>query len=147
MQVAYPSLKPLAAWIKDYATRITFMRSWLQQGPPACFWLPGFFFPQGFLTGMLQMHARKYQLPIDSLSYSFQVSCMRRVTTMVGGSTSGAAKAQPALLKRIILCSAFASAGELSAPSIRLRQQQRSVARWRVHGAASNIALCALMLQ
>lgn len=74
-QLGYPSLKPLAAWIKDYAARIAFMRSWLQQGPPACFWLPGFFFPQGFLTGMLQMHARKYALPIDSLSYSFKV-CM-----------------------------------------------------------------------
>lgn len=54
--------------------RIAFMRAWLQLGPPACFWLPGFFFPQGFLTGMLQMHARKYALPIDNLSYSFQVS-------------------------------------------------------------------------
>lgn len=73
-QVGYPSLKPLAAWIKDYVARIAFMRAWLQQGPPACFWLPGFFFPQGFLTGMLQMHARKYALPIDNLSYSFQVS-------------------------------------------------------------------------
>lgn len=81
-QVGYPSLKPLAAWIKDYAARIAFMRSWLQQGPPACFWLPGFFFPQGFLTGMLQMHARKYSLPIDGLSYSFQVGGV-----VVGGST------------------------------------------------------------
>lgn len=72
-QVAYPSLKPLASWIRDYTARIAFMRSWLRQGPPACFWLPGFFFPQGFLTGMLQMHARKYALPIDSLSYSVQV--------------------------------------------------------------------------
>lgn len=72
-QAAYPSLKPLASWIRDYAARIAFMRSWLRQGPPACFWLPGFFFPQGFLTGMLQMHARKYALPIDSLSYSVQV--------------------------------------------------------------------------
>jgi hypothetical protein len=70
-------LKPLAAWIKDYTARIAFMRSWLRQGPPPCFWLPGFFFPQGFLTGMLQMHARKYALPIDSLSYSFQVRLSR----------------------------------------------------------------------
>lgn len=72
-QVGYPSMKPLAAWMQDYTARMTFMRSWLQRGPPPCFWLPGFFFPQGFLTGMLQMHARKYALPIDSLSYSFKV--------------------------------------------------------------------------
>ena len=43
---AYPSLKPLASWIKDYHQRIGFMRAWLVQGLPACFWLPGFFFPQ-----------------------------------------------------------------------------------------------------
>lgn len=43
---AYPSLKPLASWVADYHTRIAFMRSWLMDGEPACFWLPGFFFPQ-----------------------------------------------------------------------------------------------------
>lgn len=72
--VAYPSLKPLGSWIKDYIARIAFLRRWLQDGPPACFWLPGLFFPQGFLTGVLQMFARKYCLAIDSLTYSFHVS-------------------------------------------------------------------------
>lgn len=49
------------------------MRNWLVHGPPHCFWLPGFFFPQGFMTGVLQMHARKYSIPIDSLSFGFEV--------------------------------------------------------------------------
>jgi dynein heavy chain len=35
--------------------------------------LPGIFFPQGFLTGTLQVHARKYDLPIDELSFEFTV--------------------------------------------------------------------------
>jgi dynein heavy chain len=35
--------------------------------------LPGIFFPQGFLTGTLQVHARKYDLPIDELSFEFRV--------------------------------------------------------------------------
>jgi dynein heavy chain len=72
-RVAYPSLKPLAGWVRDYHARVAFMRSWLANGPPACFWLPGFFFPQGFMTGVLQMHARKYCIPIDSLSFGFEV--------------------------------------------------------------------------
>jgi hypothetical protein len=43
---AYPSLKPLASWVADYHQRIAFMRAWLSEGTPKCFWLPGFFFPQ-----------------------------------------------------------------------------------------------------
>jgi len=72
-RVAYPSLKPLASWFKDYHARVAFMRKWLQEGVPKCFWLPGFFFPQGFMTGVLQMHARKYSIPIDTLGFGFAV--------------------------------------------------------------------------
>ena len=42
-------------------------------GLPKSFWLPGLFFPQGFLTGVLQVHARKYDLPIDELSFHFTI--------------------------------------------------------------------------
>jgi dynein heavy chain len=73
-RVAYPSLKPLAAWVADFKQRVAAMASWLTHGPPPCFWLPGFFFPQGFMTGVLQMHARKYALPVDSLSFQFRVT-------------------------------------------------------------------------
>ena len=55
---AFPSLKPLASWMKDLIARIDFMRTWLTEGNPATFWLPGFYFPQGFMTGALQTHAR-----------------------------------------------------------------------------------------
>lgn len=50
------------------------MRKWLTDGQPPCFWLPGFFFPQGFLTGVLQVHARKYMIPIDTLAFQFSVT-------------------------------------------------------------------------
>ena len=36
------------------------MRTWLTSGAPKSFWLPGFFFPQGFMTGALQSHARRF---------------------------------------------------------------------------------------
>jgi dynein axonemal heavy chain len=72
-KAAYPSLKPLDSWVKDLIQRVEFMRDWLQNGQPKAFWLSGFFFPQGFLTGVLQTYARKYQVPIDSLGFEFDV--------------------------------------------------------------------------
>jgi dynein heavy chain len=72
-RVSPPSLKPLAAWIVDLHARAAALRDWLRNGKPACFWLSGFFFQQGFLTGVLQTHARRYRIPIDSLSFSFAV--------------------------------------------------------------------------
>ena len=72
-KVAYPSLKPLGGWIDDYHKRIDFMRTWLTKGNPKSYWLAGFFFPQGFMTGVLQEHARKYQQPIDALNFNFHV--------------------------------------------------------------------------
>ncbi|CAI9736985.1 dynein axonemal heavy chain 6-like [Octopus vulgaris] len=71
--VAYPSLKPLSSWITDLNLRCSFMESWIKSGMPYSFWISGFFFPQGFLTAVLQNHSRKYQLPIDYLSFNFNV--------------------------------------------------------------------------
>ena len=71
--VAYPSLKRLASWVKDLHARVQMLRAWLTGGPPRSYWLSGFFFPQGFMTGALQNHARKYAIPIDTLNFSFTV--------------------------------------------------------------------------
>ncbi|KAK3932091.1 Dynein heavy chain 6, axonemal [Frankliniella fusca] len=72
-RAAYPSLKSLSSWIIDLELRLDFIKSWLTTGPPQSFWLSGFFFPQGFLTGVLQTHARKYTLAIDELVFDFKV--------------------------------------------------------------------------
>ncbi|XP_054635035.1 dynein axonemal heavy chain 6 isoform X2 [Dunckerocampus dactyliophorus] len=75
---SYPSLKGLAAWIKDLNLRIYFVQSWITRGHPKSFWISGFFFPQGFLTAVLQNHARHYNLPIDELNFRFNMVPMYR---------------------------------------------------------------------
>jgi len=49
------------------------MLEWLTTGNPICFWMSGFFFPQGFLTGVLQTHARKDNIAIDQLQFMFKI--------------------------------------------------------------------------
>ncbi|CAK7297493.1 Dynein axonemal heavy chain 6 [Vulpes lagopus] len=53
---AYPSLKPLGSWVKDLILRTAFVDIYC-----------------GFLTGTLQNHARKYNLPIDELSFNYNI--------------------------------------------------------------------------
>ncbi|XP_049878805.1 dynein axonemal heavy chain 1-like [Pectinophora gossypiella] len=69
---AYPSLKPLAAWVKDLIARVNFMQAWVTGGIPKVFWISGFFFPQAFLTGALQNYARKHVIAIDTIGYAFE---------------------------------------------------------------------------
>lgn len=71
--VSYPSLKPLNSWIIDLQMRVQFIREWLCNGKPCCYWMSAFFFTQGFITGIMQNHARKYKIPIDALSFEFKV--------------------------------------------------------------------------
>lgn len=72
-KVGYPCLKPLSSWFKDFLQRVEFMRFWLNNGNPSSYWLPGMFFPQGFMTGVLQTHARQYKIAIDKLSFAFEI--------------------------------------------------------------------------
>ncbi|OHT01787.1 Dynein heavy chain family protein [Tritrichomonas foetus] len=72
-EVAYPSVKPLASWFKDLLERIEFIQNWLRKGEPNVFWFPGFFFPQAFLTAVLQNHSRKYSVPIDKLRFEAKI--------------------------------------------------------------------------
>lgn len=86
---AYPSLKPLASWFKDLRQRVAFMKDWLSVGKPRYFWLPGFFFPQGFLTGVLQTHARKTMMPIDKFLFTFKVTEFENDLSKVGAPEEG----------------------------------------------------------
>jgi dynein heavy chain len=69
----YPCLKPLASWVEDFFGRIEHMTDWLIKGPRPCYWLSGYFFPQGFMTSVKQTYSRKYAFPVDLLTVGCEV--------------------------------------------------------------------------
>lgn len=73
MKRSYPSLKPFGSYVADLIQRLQFLSKWCDEGPPAMFWLSGFYFTQSFLTGVMQNFARKYRIEIDKLIWEFSV--------------------------------------------------------------------------
>jgi len=72
--VGHLSLKPLKSWMKDLIDRINFFSDWMSKGrPPIVFWISGFFFPQGFLSNVLQNFARRNSMPIDRVCFRHQI--------------------------------------------------------------------------
>lgn len=69
-KVAYPSLKPLSSWIKDFIERVDFFKEWIIRGQMASYFIPALYFPQGFNTAVKQIYARKNQIPIDTLVFT-----------------------------------------------------------------------------
>lgn len=70
---AYPSLKALASWMPDLILRIQQLDVWGTSEMPKVFWLAGFTYPTGFLTGILQHSARKNAVAVDQLAFDFLV--------------------------------------------------------------------------
>ncbi|KAG5682932.1 hypothetical protein PVAND_012250 [Polypedilum vanderplanki] len=67
------STKSLASWIDDFVLRIDHIQNWINDGQPCSSWISGFFYPQSFLTAVIQTHSRKYSIPIDTLKLDFEV--------------------------------------------------------------------------
>lgn len=87
--ISYPSLKPLGSWIKDLNQRVEFMRNWQHKGHPKSFWLSGFYFTHGFITGVLQTYARKHSKAIDLLEFKFKVVNMTDPELLIAAPNDG----------------------------------------------------------
>merc|ERR1719487_458719 len=53
--------------------RVQFFEDWIERGKPYCYWISSFYFPQGFLTSVLQGYSREKQIPVDRLAFEFNL--------------------------------------------------------------------------
>lgn len=69
-KISYPSNLPLSSWIDMLKRKADFFRGWVNEKPVA-FWLSAFFYPQGFLTALLQNYARRKRMAIDQITFQY----------------------------------------------------------------------------
>lgn len=87
--IGYPSLKPLISWFEDMIQRVDFFRDWIENGQPISYWASSMYFPQGFLTSVLQGYSRSNMIPVDQLSFEFFPQDTNDPTTLKAAPKKG----------------------------------------------------------
>ena len=77
-KIGYSSFKSFGSWINDLKKRIEFITNWLVNGHPPVFWISGLFYPQGFITGVYQNHARETKIPVSDITLKFTVMDIKK---------------------------------------------------------------------
>ena len=72
-KIGYSSFKSFGSWTNDLKKRIDFINHWLTDGHPSVYWISGLFYPQGFITGVFQNHARETKIPVSDITIKFTV--------------------------------------------------------------------------
>jgi len=89
-QLAFPSLKSLAAWFADLLCRVEQLTEWTRiLTLLKSLWLSGLFNSMSFLTAVMQTTARANQLPLDYMTNRCRFSNFRDVADILGQPLAG----------------------------------------------------------
>jgi len=76
---AWPSLKGLASWYVELGQRQEQLVAWTEELTlPITIWLPGLFNPTAYLTAVMQVTARRREMPLDRMTTETHVSTYQR---------------------------------------------------------------------
>jgi len=83
---AWPSMKPLGSWVKNFSDRLLQLEEWMNNPSeiPKVTWLSGLVNPTSFLTAICQVTAQKNQWELDKLVTFTRVTKMMTVEEVDG---------------------------------------------------------------
>ena len=90
--LAYPSMRPLSAWLIDLHRRIAQLVEWSANpaDSPVVTWISGLFNPQSFITAIMQITAQAQGLELDKLSLITEMSKKMNAEEMTAPAKDGA---------------------------------------------------------
>eukprot|EP01119_Soliformovum_irregulare_P017771 TRINITY_DN5330_c1_g1_i1.p1 TRINITY_DN5330_c1_g1~~TRINITY_DN5330_c1_g1_i1.p1 ORF type:complete len:2639 (+),score=886.96 TRINITY_DN5330_c1_g1_i1:107-7918(+) len=70
---SYPSSKSLRNFVADLKLKVEYLRNWMTKGNPPYYWLAAYFFPNGFLTAVLQTFSRLNEVSLDVITFQVEI--------------------------------------------------------------------------